>query len=71
MSHEGMITTAEAGRLIGIDASRIKQLCRQEHLACHKEGVGVRATYYVWPADVLAYDRQVSGHGRPRKLAIR
>ena len=71
MSHEGMITTAEAGRLIGVDASRIKQLCRQGHFTCHKDGVGVRATYYIWPAEVLDYDKQVSWRGRPRKIAIR
>jgi len=71
MSHEGMITTSEAGRMIGVDASRIKQLCRLGRIVCHKEGTGVRATYYVWPADVLMYDKQVSGRGRPRKIAIR
>ena len=60
IAHEDRITTTEASAIIGVDISRIQQLCRAflatgEGLNCERIGEGRHATYYVSRHAALRY----------------
>ena len=61
-----MLTTSQAAEIIGVDRTRIQQLCRAGTLPCVAIGEGGRKSYYVHHADVEAYQNRPVGRGWPR-----
>jgi excisionase family DNA binding protein len=58
---EDLLDTAEAARRLGVDPSRIRQLCRDGSLPCRRIGQRVLV---VAAADLEAYRKQLTPGGR-------
>jgi hypothetical protein len=68
MKKRRMLTTREAAELLGVDPSRIRQLCIAEAFPNAEAREETRGKVWYIPEDeVRAYDQSISKRGKPRK----